>query len=253
MKVPAFYNNQNGQNQLENRLGDLIRDKLSCLNLLERSGKIPDSGMHQQESHSTSIPLCRSVRNYATDLTLVEHELIAEVQQGMAVFQDERLLPCVGEFTELGQIMNWQPLYGRHIMQFCNSIRAFQLLTYAQKRAALKPFYVEILCFRFASMYDFERNGYYVIAVGVNYCGGVIHKTCNSILPQNDSSNETLFINFDILNKMQPKNQKIVKEHLTYFLTLNEEMENDDKIRDLLIVRFLFKPREEMSNSEFVR
>src|SRR5699024_3625855 len=120
------------------------------------------------ESCVQQIDLTRK-RHYATALTAHEWKLIREVQTAMEVFEDERTLPIVGEFTSFMQSYNWSQVYSGRVSSFCQNMSPFNVLNHQDQLILLKAFYFELLNFRFFYMTDEKQDGFLVLAVGL-YC-----------------------------------------------------------------------------------
>ena len=109
-------------------------------------------------------------RHYATALTAHEWKLIREVQTAMEVFEDERTLPIVGEFTSFTQSYNWAQMYSSRVSSFCKNMSPFNALNQQDQLIILKAFYFELINFRIYFNTDEKQACFLVLAVGFIFC-----------------------------------------------------------------------------------
>ena len=105
-------------------------------------------------------------RRFASNLTILERELIAELQTSIdECFEEEHKLIVIGEIDDFVQAINFPVLYVRRIVKFCKKISAFRQLTSDDQLIILKPFFIELLAVRFTYYFDIVNDGHYILKV----------------------------------------------------------------------------------------
>lgn len=121
------------------------------------------------ESDSVDIFKAQSRRKkYAADLTVIERQLISELQNAMNVFEDESKIEQVREIGSNEDITNFLNLpvhYIKRIVKFCKNVSAFKCLKSDDQMIILRPFFMECLNIRFMFIYDVEKDGHAILEV----------------------------------------------------------------------------------------
>ena len=159
-----------------------------------------------------------------------EHERLHEIARAMSGFVDEMRLPLVGRLSKPADMFNWALVYTNRIIAFCRSLPAYQRLSERDRVVIFSRFMVEFCSVRMAYTLDRERNGFQGI--------------------EDESAVRAVFVPLDMANEL--RDQATVQEHIRFSFALHDAFEQDPIIRDLLIAQLLFKPREDITSSQYV-
>lgn len=153
------------------------------------------------------------------------------IDRAMSIFPDESRLDNVGESGSLLETFSLPGNYIPKYIRFCKQIEAFKSLSSMDQMIVFKKFYCEISAIRFSSLYNKQTNSI----------------PCLNI----ETGNTVKSVNLAIFGKFGRND--LMTLYQEFCLKMNEELDNDTRLVNLVVVYFLFNKRENISCPEFIR
>ncbi|KAH9403724.1 Oxysterols receptor LXR-alpha, partial [Tyrophagus putrescentiae] len=163
------------------------------------------------------------------ELTTTEEALIVQAETLIReIFPDERSLPVTGAVKHPAEPSTMAIRYVPKLIQLANSFPLFERLSKPEKLIILKSLAFEFMAVRVAYLYD-------VATQSVPFCS-------------NDSFTEVYTIDFNIFYDNNIGDHVKLNHQLKE--KLNGEIQNDSRIRDLLLMQHIFTPRDGLTAPE---